>query len=218
MKEIPDRTPEARRIREELSHDADALHALDAMAAQSSEEVSVEVPPLPDDLRATWGQRFGEAQKAVVPEKMTLVEKLKHQWSKIIFGRIAVTSMAVVALLFFLNSESNKTVTPPGQPVMRGGGDFSPTKDTTIFFIPSEAISFADFRETRPDSHVIEVDQAAVTAMDPSSDQWGEAVIVDAANGTVQLWKSGLNEKTIILEEAGDALDLSEALQNYLDQ
>lgn len=217
MKEIPDRSLEAMRVRDELSHDADALRALDAIAKKSEEEAATEIPPLPDDLRSAWGQRYGEAQKAVtpVPEKMGFFEKLTSHWSRAALGGLAGASLALVAVLFVFNQTSPPN--PNDSVVLRGGGDFTPTKETAILYLASDSVSFAQFSETRSGGVVLEVTDEQDALRLISENKISEAVLLDARTGTVRLWKDGYGEETLLLEK-GDVFDLSEALEIYLGQ
>ena len=134
MNNSPDRTKEAAKFREELAHDPHAQRALDALAKMSDEEKSVEIPPIPDDLKGLWRDRYGEARETVT--EPSFFEKLKTRWSSFALGGVAATSLAAIAFLFVINQ--NTTAPTPDQAVtMRGGGDFQPSKDCLLYTSPS---------------------------------------------------------------------------------
>ncbi|MGJ8697862.1 MAG: hypothetical protein ACSHYF_16205 [Verrucomicrobiaceae bacterium] len=217
MKKIPDRSLEALRVRDELSHDSDALRALDALAKMSEEESAVEVPPIPDDLRAQWGERYGEARQAVPVAKEGFFASLKERWSGWALGGVAATSLAAIALLFVLNQGGTPSMSGGDAPVMRGGGDFQPTKETVILFIGSAEVSFEEFFETREGGLVLEAADEADVERVIADNGLSEAVVIDAGTGTLRLWKDGFGDEVKLIE-GGDAYDLSEALENHLGQ
>ncbi|MFT6575950.1 MAG: hypothetical protein ACJA16_004157, partial [Akkermansiaceae bacterium] len=91
----PDRSREAANLRDELSDQPDAIRSLDALAREESSDDSI--PPIPDDLRDQWQDRYGAARQPVPPEKESWLGKVSKLW---LYG--GATALAALALFVSL--------------------------------------------------------------------------------------------------------------------
>lgn len=208
----PDRTAEAALVREELSDQADALRSLDALAREDQSEV--EIPPIPDELREQWKDRYGVARQPVAREKKSWFPGLGRLW--VLAGTAAVAAIAVMISL-----KEEPTAASPNHPVvLRGAGEFSPKKDTIAVFIPSDSITFEAFSATRQDGYSREASDVDSAVALLRSEQIDSAVIIDAASGQFHPWSGELHEPTTpgSLSGSPDEYDLSEALDDFLKE
>ena len=217
----PDRSAEAQRVREELAHDENALRALDAMADQNEGEV--DIPPVPDDLRGKWIDRYGEPEAArAKPEENSKVSFFER-FSRLLAYGGGATALAAVMVLFAINF-SNPDTPPsggdgPGPVVMRGAKDFVPRADVPVIFIPSEEIPFAEFEGSRQAGKAFQASSVENALELIKEKELDSAVILHAATGNIQPWRVDLDEETTLegLSENFDAFDLSEAIDGFLN-
>jgi hypothetical protein len=208
----PDRTAEAASIRNELSHQPEVVRSLDALAREEAPDVPI--PPIPDELREQWKDRFGAAREPVVEEKPSWFAKISQLW--LYSGAAAVAAIAILISL----KDDPTAPTPDGPGPMRGGGEFVAKADTMTVFIGSDAIPFQAFYLTRQANFTLEAAnlEAAVTLL--KENKITNAVILDASTGQLHPWTGELLEPVQLKEMTGttDEYDLSEALDGFLQK
>ncbi|YCM42156.1 hypothetical protein V2O64_12670 [Verrucomicrobiaceae bacterium 227] len=209
----PDRTSEAASIRDELSHQPEVLRSLDVLARE--EATDVPIPPIPEDLREEWEDRFGAARQPVAEERPSWFARISQLW---LYGGAA----AVATIVIFISLKGDPAiVTPhiPGPP-LRGGGEFVAKEDTMTVFIGSETIPFQAFADTRQADFILgatDLDSAVALLEQKQIDH---AVILDATTGLLHPWTGDLLEPVQLQEvtDATDEYDLSEALDGFLKE
>lgn len=215
----PDRSAEAQRVREELAHDENALRALDAMADQNEGEV--DIPPVPDDLRGKWVDRYGEPEAARAKPKENASLSFFERFSRLLAYGGGATALAAVVVLIAINFSTPDSPSSDGNdPIpMRGAKDFVPRADTTVIFIANETIAFAEFKNSRQAGMVFQASDLGNALAVIKEKELESAVILHAATGKIQAWRDGLDDETPLegLSENFDAFDLSEALDGFLN-
>lgn len=208
----PDRTAEAASIRDELSHQPEVVRSLDALAREEAPDVPI--PPIPDELREQWQDRFGVAREPVAEEKTSWFAKISQLW--LYSGAAAVAAIAILISL----KDDPATITPDGPGPMRGGGEFVAKADTMTVFIGSDTIPFQAFFLTRQADFTLEAADldAAVTLL--TENKITNAVILNASTGQLHPWTGELLEPVQVTEMTGttDEYDLSEALDGFLNK
>ena len=216
----PDRSVEAQRVREELAHDETALRALDAMAHDAEPEV--DIPPVPDDLRGKWLDRYGEPEAARAKPKENASVSFFERFSRLFVYGGGATALAAVAILLAVNFGNPDTPSGGGNGpvVMRGAKDFVPRADTTIVFIANEAIPFSEFAESRNVGKVLPASDLESAQKVIAEKELESAVILDASTGKIQTWSGALSDEIPLEDLPGtfDAFDLSEAIDGFLNQ
>jgi hypothetical protein len=210
----PDRSSEAAKVRDELSDHPDVLRSLDALAREDSDEV--EIPPIPDDLRDQWQDRYGAARQPVPAEKKSWLSRFSGFW---MYG--GATALAALAIFFVLQHESPVTPSPDDDTVlMRGGGDYESSETKLIVFIPSNTISLESFASTRKENSVLEAKDMDDATRLLTEKNIKDAVILDARGGGLFEWIGKPTKGLQLLETSSDfdEYDLSEALDEYLKQ
>ena len=221
MKKTPqlDRSAEAQQVREELAHDDNALRALDAMADQSDEEV--DIPPVPDDLRGKWVDRYGEPEAARAKPKENASVSFFERFSRLLAYGGGATALAAVAVLIAINFGNPEAPSGGGSDtvIMRGVEDFVPKADTTIVFIANADIPFSEFAETRNVGKVLQAGDLESAQKVIDEEKLESAVILHAATGKIQTWSGALSDEISLEDISGtfDALDLSEAIDGFLN-
>ena len=215
----PDRSAEAQRVREELAHDDNALRALDAMTHVNEEEV--DIPPVPDDLRGKWLDRYGEPEAARAKPEENASVSFFERFSRLLAYGGGATALAAIAVLIAVNFGSPDAPAGGGSdPItMRGGEDFVPRADTTVVFIANEEIPFSEFAESRNAGKVLQASDLENALSVIKENELESAVILDASTGKINTWSGELSEE-ISLEDLSsnfDAFDLSEAIDGFLN-
>jgi len=215
----PDRSVEARRMREELAHDENALRALDAMAHEN--EAGVEIPPVPDDLRGKWLDRYGEPEESRAKPRENNSLSFFERFSRLLTYGGGAAALAAIAVLIAINFGNPDAPSSDGDaPVaFRGGGDFVPRADTTVIFIANETIPFSEFAESRNAGKVLQANNLESAQKLIADEKLESAVILHAATGNIQTWSGALSEEISLKELPGtfDAFDLSEAIDGFLN-
>ncbi len=210
----PDRNLEVANVREELADSTDVQHALDALSREESGDT--EIPPIPDELREQWKDRYGVARQPVADERISWLARFSKLW---MYGG----ATALAALVIFISIKDNPATPGTGTgrtdpAILRGGGDFKPVADTVTVYLASESISFQALYETRQARFTLE----AVSLEDAVSllkrEDIKSAVILNGSTGTLTPWNGELLEEVALLEitPTTDEYDLSEALDSYL--
>lgn len=210
----PDRSLEAANLRDELSDQPDALRSLDALAREETSDDPI--PPIPDDLRDQWQDRYGAARQPVTEEKKSWLSKISSLW---MYG--GATALAAIAIFIALKDDS--PVTPGGNnppPTMRGGNDFEVTTAHPIVFIPSESISFEAFVSTRSANSTLQATDLDDAVQLLTERNIPSASILSASDAALFEWSGQLQKGLQLFEinPSTDEYDLSEALDEYLDQ
>ncbi|MFT6239394.1 MAG: hypothetical protein ACJAQT_001473 [Akkermansiaceae bacterium] len=208
----PDRSREAANLRDELSDQPDAIRSLDALAREESSDDSI--PPIPDDLRDQWQDRYGAARQPVPPEKESWLGKVSKLW---LYG--GATALAALAL--FVSLRNDPTITPNKPDVtMRGGGAFTPIADTITIYLASDSIPFQSLYVTRQADFTLEAKDLndAITLL--KKEGLKSAVILNGKTGILTPWNGELLEDVALLKvtDSTDEYDLSEALDTFLKQ
>ena len=221
-----DRTEEAMKFREELerenSVEADAgLAALDGLARVSEKEGEVEVPPVPEDLRSQWQDRFGmERSREDVVERVSFFDRMMSWWrGPRAYGAAAGMALVVVFLVARTGNETGgggATGDENGGVVLRGAEDFEPGDEVALVLIPARDLTFEMFEATRAGGSLYEAgDREGALAL-IADKGLKAAVVVDAATGEVFPWKGGAGEVVDLFEEEFDEFELSVAVDDYL--
>ncbi|MDF1712728.1 MAG: hypothetical protein P1U90_10860 [Akkermansiaceae bacterium] len=211
----PDRSLEAANVREELSDSPEAQRALDALSREEGGDT--DIPPIPDELREQWKDRYGVARQPVPQEKTSWLARFSKLW---MYGG----ATALAALVIFISLRDDPAM-PGGSgggssdpTILRGGGDFNPVADTITVYIASESVSFQSLYETRQARFTLEAAslENAVDLLKRESIK--SAVILNGSTGTLTPWNGELLEDVQLLEvtPATDEYDLSEALDTFL--
>jgi len=213
-----DRSSDAHEIRSELSSNEDALRALNEIVKEPEQDV--EIPPVPEDLREQWRERYGEAS-----ERAAIPTQTESGWSfRKLFPIAGLALPALVAMLFFFNQSPLPSGTPgnvsQNDVVLRGGGEYSPGPDTVTLFIPSETISFAEMAATRGDGLIFEINDSSEATTIMGQKDLTSAILVDARNGLVYPLPGSLDNGIPLLENVAEAdqFDFSEAIDSYLEK
>lgn len=211
----PDRSLEAANVRDELSDSPDALRSLDAIAREESSDTSI--PPIPDELREQWKDRYGAARQPVAEEKKSWLGRISSLW---MYG--GATALAAIAILIALKDDPASVTNDPVNPniLMRGGDNFAPVADTITVYLASEKIPFQALFVTRQADFTLEAKdlESAVQLLQEKNIK--SAVILDGKSGTLTPWNGQLLKDVDLIEvsETTDEYDLSEALDKYLEQ
>jgi len=213
-KSHPDRSAEAISVREELAHNSDATIALNAIARENSSDL--EIPPVPDDLRDQWKERYGEAaDRTPAPEHTSWLDRIPS------FFKLGATT-ALAALALFLVLRPSDFTAPSSQPfdtaTLRGPGTFTPTPDTVTIFIESDHISFQDMVPTRKPGLILKASNLEDAGQVIHQNKLSSAVILQAATGIIYPFPGKAGDQLQIVDDPqnSDQYDLSEALDNYL--
>ena len=184
----PDRSAEARRVREELAHDDKALRALDAIAHEK--EAEVDIPPVPDDLRGKWIDRYGEPEAARAKPKENAKVSFFERFSRLLAYGGGATALAAVMVLIAINFSKPATPSNGGgdgpSVTMRGAKDFVPRADVPVIFIPSEDIPFAEFEGSRQAGKAFQASSVENALEMIKEKELDSAVILHASTGNIQ--------------------------------
>jgi hypothetical protein len=210
----PDRSSEAATVRDELPDSPDVLRALDALAREESADTTI--PPIPDELREQWHDRYGAARQPVPAPKTSWLSKLSSLW---MYG--GATALAAFVILFALRDDpaSPNPGTGGGTPaLMRGSGDFTPIADTITVYLASENITFQNLYETRQADFTLEAKDLSEAVALLEKEKIQSAVILNGNTGILTPWTGELLEdiELIKVTPTTDEYDLSEALDAFL--
>ncbi len=212
----PDHSQEAAQIREELRGREDALLALDHLARE--EQADVALPPVPEDLREQWKERYGEASKKTTPPE----EATTHQ-SYNIWGLGSMATIAAVAMFLIIRNggpEPLDSDQPFGPEIMRGGGTFSATPETVTIFIASDQVSYQDMIPTRKAGLILEAKDEEDVQRVLMQHQLNNAILVNAATGMLFPipGQAGDEIQLIANPKSADQYDFGEAIDAFLSQ
>ena len=218
-KASPDLHPEASLMRDELPPDSPGHRALDAIAMEEKGEL--ELPPVPEDLREQWKDRYGEAAEpraATSPKE----ERSSTPW----WQMLGLGSVAILALFFIIGKGGPSAPLPNsddlfGNPaLMRGEVTFTPAPDTPVYLIPSATISAEEMRKIHQGGEII-----AVTDQNQAMESLQErghknAVLLDAETGMLFPFPGKPGDEVQLVNDPSkaDIYDLTEALDAYLQQ
>ena len=188
----PDRTPEAAAFREEVAHEAQAEQALDRIAREvgEGEASDVPLPPVPDDLRSRWEERYGapqvgEAKSGQVGKKTAVQRKGWMAWlsSAPAWGGV----FAVVALTLFLMPKGGGPL-DMAEPmsdgmVLRGGADEAGLGTGPVFVVGSPGFDLVAFREVAEGLEIVEVTSVADALKRAQSGYFESAYLLDPKDG-----------------------------------
>lgn len=208
----PDRSSEAANVRDELPDSPEALRSLDALAREDSPDTPI--PPIPDELREQWKDRYGAARQPIPADKTSWLGKLSSLW---MYGG----ATALAALVIFISLKDDPANPSPGSdntPLMRGGGDFTPMKDTITIYLASESISFKALYESRQANFTLEAKDLDDAVALLKRENITSAVILDGSTGILTPWNGELLEDIDLIKvtPTTDEYDLSEALDAFL--
>ncbi len=183
------------------------------------EERQVEVPPVPDDLRDQWKDRYGLEREEGAKAKVVR----ESWWSRLLGGNYfiygGVGALAGVVLLISLKF-GGEEVGPveKGEIVLRGADDFEPKSDTMTVFIASEVVSFESFAAAREEGFSLQANDVEDGVRILKDKGIQSAVIYEASSGMVTPWDGELMEgvKVHQVVDETDEYDLSESLDRFL--
>ncbi len=208
----PDRNPEAAKVRDELSDSPDALRSLDAIAREETPDAAI--PPIPDELREQWKDRYGVARQPVSTEKQSWLSKISRLW---MYG--GATALAAIAILIALKDDP-AVPSDPKDPttLMRGGDDFAPVADTITVYLATENIPFQSLFVTRQADFTLEAKDLEGAVVLLKEKEIKSAVILDGSNGVLTPWNGQLLKDIDLIKvsDTTDEYDLSEALDDFL--
>ncbi len=215
-KPSPDLHPEASLIRDELPPDSPGHQALDAIAMEEKGEL--ELPPVPEDLREQWKDRYGEASepRPATPE----AQQSSTPW----WQMLGLGSVALLALFFIIRQGGPSAPLPDSDDpfqnpaLMRGEAIFTPASDTPVYLIPSATISPEEMRKIHQSGEIIAVtDQnQAMELLEKRGHT--NAVLLDAATGMLFPFPGKPGDEVQLISDPAstDIYDLAEALDAYL--
>lgn len=208
-------TPENYAARAEYADDPHIIRALEELAPEQSGDEE-ELPPVPDDLRGKWRERFGEVREESAQQEQgtsffaAFWENLAVSWKQASGFAVAGIVLAIVAMQQFSS--------PPEKPVMRGGEVTSSPSAVVTIFIASDDIPFETFVSTWSGGLLLEAADEAEAKQLANSQSLTNPWVLNAGSFTVYRLDAGPAGGTRLFEpgEEVDEYDLSLALDDFL--
>ncbi len=210
----PTQTTEAFDFINESRQPAEALDALNSLTQDQEDKITI--PPIPDEIRDQWDDRYKESP---LPNKPKAKPSLQKKFNRPFFwGALAFSALMIAVVVHHISQSTTDPISPPI--AMRGNDEFTPQKDSFIVYIHSETIPYASFAATRQEGTTLPADNLNDALVVLKERDLESAIIIDGTKGTITPWNGNLLDDILLFEnnDSFDEYDLSDHLDRFLNQ